>query len=70
MNTTFVPQTLADDLSEVHRIYADFFAALDESSWDRPVKGGPKEWTLHETIAHLVALDGAGLEMRQAYPSR
>ncbi len=62
MNTTFDPQTLADDLSEAHRIYASFFATLDETSWDKPVKGSPKEWTLHETIAHLVALNGAGLE--------
>ncbi len=30
--------------------------------WDRPVKGGSKEWTLHETVAHLCALNGAGLE--------
>ncbi len=62
MSTTFDPQTLADDLSEVHRIYARFFATLDEPSWDKPVKGSPKEWTLHETIAHLCALNGAGLE--------
>jgi hypothetical protein len=62
MNTTFAPQTLADDLSEVRRIYAHFFAALDETSWDKPVKGGSKEWTLHETVAHLAALNGAGLE--------
>jgi hypothetical protein len=62
MNTTFDPKTLADDLSEVSHIYARFFATLDETSWDKPVKGGPKEWTLHETIAHLCALNGAGLE--------
>jgi len=62
MNRTFDPQTLADDLSEVHRIYAEFFAALNGTIWDKPVKGGPKEWTLHETVAHLVALNGAGLE--------
>jgi len=62
MDTTFDPQTLANDLSEVQRIYAGFFAALDETSWDKPVKGGSKEWTLHETIAHLCALNGAGLE--------
>src|SRR4030095_4663870 len=28
----------------------------------KPVKGGPKEWPLHETIAHLCALNGAGLD--------
>ena len=62
MNTTFDPQTLADDLDEVGRIYARFFSALDDASWDKPVKGGPKEWTLHETVAHLCALNGDGLE--------
>jgi len=62
VNTTFDPQTLADDLCEVHRLYARFFAALDERCWDKPVKGSPKEWTLHETVAHLCALNGAGLE--------
>jgi hypothetical protein len=62
LNKTFDPQTLAADLSEVRRIYADFFATLDETSWDKPVKGGSREWTLHETIAHLCALNGAGLE--------
>lgn len=62
LNKTFDPQTLADDLFEVCRIYARFFAALDETSWDKPVKGSPKAWDLHETIAHLVALNGDGLE--------
>lgn len=62
LNNTFDPQTLADDLLEVRRIYAEFFAALNESAWDKPVKGSPKEWNLHEAIAHLVALNGTGLE--------
>jgi hypothetical protein len=62
MDTTFISQTLADDLYEVRRIYDEFFTTLDETLWDKPVKGGSKEWTLHETIAHLVALNGAGLE--------
>ena len=61
-NKTFDPQTLADDLSEVRRIYAQFFAGLAAAGWDKPVKGGTKEWTLHETVAHLCALNGDGLE--------
>ena len=65
LNKTFDPQTLADDLLEVRHIYARFFASLDETRWDSPVKGGPKEWTLHETVAHLCALNGAGLESIQ-----
>jgi SCP-2 sterol transfer family/DinB superfamily len=62
LNNTFDPQTLADDLLEVRRIYAQFFSGLDEAAWDKPVKGGSKEWTLHETVAHLCALNEAGLE--------
>jgi len=62
MNTTFDPHTLADDLGEVARIYTRLYATLGEASWDKPVKGSPKEWNLHETTAHLVALNGAGLE--------
>ena len=64
-NTTFDPKTLADDLLEVRRIYSEFFASLDETRWDKPVKGGTKEWNLHETVAHLCALNGAGLESIQ-----
>jgi hypothetical protein len=62
LNKTFDPQTIADDLLEVRRIYAEFFATLKESDWDKPVKGSPKEWNLHETVAHLCALNGDGLE--------
>jgi len=62
LNKTFDPQTLADDLLEVRRIYAEFSATIKESDWDKPVKGSPKEWNLHETIAHLCALNGDGLE--------
>jgi hypothetical protein len=61
-DTTFDPLTLADDLHEVHHIYACLFATLDTTTWDRPARRGRNEWTLHETIAHLCALNGAGLE--------
>jgi hypothetical protein len=62
LNKTFDPQTLADDILEVRRIYTEFFAALDDTRWDKPVKGGSDEWTLHETVAHLCHLNNAGLE--------
>ncbi len=65
MDTTFDPQTLADDLSAVSRIYEHFFAGLDDTRWDKPVKGSPKEWNLHETAAHLAALNGDGLDSIQ-----
>ena len=66
MEAIFDPQILADDLCEVHRIYANFFSQLDMKNWEKPVKGGSKEWTQHETVAHLCALTGAGLESIQA----
>jgi hypothetical protein len=62
LNKTFDPETLADDLLEVRRIYTEFFAAIRELDWDKTVKGSPKEWNLHETVAHLCALNGDGLE--------
>jgi hypothetical protein len=65
MNTldkTFDPETIADDLLEVRRIYIEFFDTVKEAGWDKPVKGSPKEWNLHETVAHQCALNGAGLE--------
>ncbi len=62
MNDILDPTTLADDLCEVRRIYAEFFAGFDQVSWDESPKGGPNEWTLHEAIAHQCALNGAGLE--------
>ena len=58
----FDPLTLANDLREVHRRYAGLFATLDTTRWDGPVQRGREEWTLRETIAHLCALNGAGLE--------
>lgn len=62
MDGIFDPQLLADDLCEVHRIYANFFSHLNMDDWEKPVKGGSKEWNLPETVAHLCALTGAGLE--------
>jgi hypothetical protein len=61
MHTLFDPTTLADDLHGVHGTYARLFAGLDVTMWDVPSQRGRKEWTLHETIAHLTALNGAGL---------
>jgi len=62
MEAAFNPQILSKDLLEVRRIYADFFAGVTGEDWVRPVKGGPREWNLHEVVAHLCALSGAGLE--------
>jgi hypothetical protein len=65
-DATFDPQTVASDLLEVRRIYSDFFATLTDADWERPVKGKHDEWTLHETVAHLCALNGDGLQSIQA----
>ena len=66
MDNPFDPQIIADDLYEVRRIYAEFFSGLKMENWERPIKAGSKEWTLHETVAHLCALTGAGLESIQS----
>ena len=65
MDNPFDPQIIADDLCEVRRIYAEFFSGLKMENWEKPIKAGSKEWTLHETVAHLCALTGAGLESIQ-----
>jgi hypothetical protein len=62
MNAAFEPATLAGDLYEVRKLYAEFFAGLHEEAWDKPAQRGSKEWTLHEAVAHQCALNGAGLE--------
>lgn len=62
MDELFDPKTLAEDLAEAHRIYSRLFAVLDKTNWDKPVNGSSKEWDLHEIVAHLVALNGDGLE--------
>ena len=66
VNSTFDLQTVADDMCEVRRIYGDFFAKLTDDDWNRPVKGGPNEWDLQHTVAHLCALSGAGLASIEA----
>jgi hypothetical protein len=60
-DTCLDPTLLAADLREVVHLYEDFFAHVDASSWDRPVGRRGGEWTVHETIAHLDALNGAGV---------
>lgn len=60
------PDLLAADLRRVHDIYADFFATVTDADWDRPVKGGEHEWTMHETVAHLCGLIGVGQRGIQA----
>jgi SCP-2 sterol transfer family protein len=62
MHSAFDPATLAGDLDDVGRLYAELFAGLHDEVWDKPAQRGSKEWTLHETIAHQCALNGAGLQ--------
>ncbi len=58
-------QSLTGDLGEVQRIYANFFAGLSEADWNQLAQRGTQEWNLHETVAHLCGLTGAGLESIQ-----
>lgn len=62
MDTAFDLETLAGDLSEVRRVYAEFLVGSHGEAWDKSAQRGSEEWTLHETIAHQCALNGAGLE--------
>lgn len=64
--SAFDPPVLAADLAAVRAIYASFFAQLPTGAWDQPLKRGAGEWTLRETVAHLCALTGAGLESIEA----
>jgi hypothetical protein len=64
-DAAFDPHLLANDLDTICDIYAHFFATLDTARWNEPVSHSGKQWTVHETIAHLCALNGAGLESIQ-----
>ena len=67
MEAIFDPQILADDLCEVHRYLRQFFLwSRPRKIGKNPIKSRSKEWNLHETVAHLCALTGAGLESIQA----
>lgn len=66
MEDIFAPQVLSNDLAELHKVYFDFFSSIQTPDWDKPVKGGAEEWNLHETVAHLAALNGAGLDSIKA----
>jgi hypothetical protein len=61
-DAAFDPAILEGDLRVVRRIYAQFLARSPEDAWDKPSPRGAEGWTLHETIAHQAALNGAGLE--------
>ncbi|HEX6305018.1 MAG TPA: DinB family protein [Anaerolineales bacterium] len=53
----FEAQTLAEDLTQVRQIYADFFAGLSEEDWRLPQGDGDHEWNTREVVAHLGALN-------------
>ncbi len=61
----FDPKILAYDLWEVRDIYSTFFNTLSFSDWQHHGNGGHEEWNLRETVAHLCALNGDGLESIQ-----
>ena len=53
--TAFEPQLLAADFAQVRRVLADFVAARSPDDWGRKTERRAKGWTLHQTLAHLVA---------------
>lgn len=52
-------QTLDADFAEFRAILSDFLAAVPDSAWSLRTGSREKDWTLHETVAHLVALADA-----------
>jgi hypothetical protein len=50
----FSPGTLAADLAELKRIFADFFANV--SDWSRPTEKNGGGWTMHQVTAHLATV--------------
>lgn len=53
--TAFQPELLAADFAQVRRVLADFVAARSPEDWGRKTERRAKGWTLHQTLAHLVA---------------
>ena len=64
--TAFEPEILAADFTQVRRVLADFVAARSPEDWGRKTERRAKGWTLHQTLAHLVATAEAMHEAMEA----
>lgn len=52
----FEPLTMAADAWQLHQLFTQFFAAIPAHvNWKRHTERGGKGWTLHQTLAHVVA---------------
>jgi uncharacterized protein (TIGR03083 family) len=60
------PTTLASDIAQVRRIYAEFFAGLAPEDWRYPTQNGDQEWNLRQVAAHLGSLTQLGQDCAQA----
>jgi hypothetical protein len=61
-NEILDPQVLSLDLRAVRGVYTQFFDSIDPAALDRTGKADAGGWTLREVVAHLGALNGAGIE--------
>jgi hypothetical protein len=54
-NTPCTPDTLVQDLKQVHEILEAFFSEISASDWQRHTEPKGTGWTLFETLAHVTA---------------
>ncbi len=66
------PQSLAEKLSQEGEKILQFFQALDEADWSRPVYTEGETWTIRDLLAHLVTSEKGLLrlfeQIRQGAP--
>lgn|GEM_PF-6547163 len=56
METTFDLTAYQADCAELHNIYDTFFNRVDASMWTQSTGENPDDWTLHQTLAHVVSV--------------
>lgn len=52
----FDPQPILVDFAEYKHIFSDFVDTVPESAWALKTGERDKDWTMHETLAHLVSV--------------
>jgi hypothetical protein len=48
--------TTQHDLATLRTLLNDFFAGVDDAAWGNHTGARDKDWTLHETLAHVAAI--------------
>jgi hypothetical protein len=52
----FEPQTLITDIETFKKVFQEFARAIPVDAWAKRTGTRDKDWTLHETVAHLVSI--------------